>query len=295
MSLHQGNPYLQYPPVMHHYVPPQSPAHPPVLPPQHQPQPQQQQQTPTMPAATVAPSDTYTRDVQPHTTGSSSQGQTPAQAQNQNHSTPLVAQGDWTKNLVHLAKTAELKKHSLTLQLHTAHILSAHTQLEAKNKALQDIKEEKNRLESERSRLLNCLRQVNEDRDKADLMESTINKECSELRAKIQTITDGEYTSAKREVDALRAELGQPPLPSLQQTLEEKGRAYLNERRLNGAAANTESGTLASSAPKRGATDLVATDAPVKRPRGRPKGSKNKKNAAAAAIGSSAGGEVATE
>ncbi|OCB88892.1 hypothetical protein A7U60_g3988 [Sanghuangporus baumii] len=280
---------------MHHYVPPQSPAHPPVLPPHHQPQPQQQQQTPTMPAATVAPSDTYTRDVQPHTTGSSSQGQTPAQAQNQNHSTPLVAQGDWTKNLVHLAKTAELKKHSLTLQLHTAHILSAHTQLEAKNKALQDIKEEKNRYAYYVAfHAVPCYK-VNEDRDKADLMESTINKECSELRAKIQTITDGEYTSAKREVDALRAELGQPPLPSLQQTLEEKGRAYLNERRLNGAPASMESGTLASSAPKRGATDLAATDAPVKRPRGRPKGSKNKKNAAAAAIGSSAGGEVATE
>ncbi|KAL5490002.1 hypothetical protein ACEPAI_4835 [Sanghuangporus weigelae] len=293
MSLHQGNPYLQYPPVMHHYVPPQSPARPPVPPPQLQPQ--QQQHTPTMPATTVAPSDTYTREAQPHTTGGSSQSQMPAQAQNQNHSTPLVAQGDWTKNLVHLAKTAELKKHSLTLQLHTAHILSAHTQLEAKNKALQDIKEEKNRLESERSRLLNCLRQVNEDRDKADLMESTINKECSDLRAKIQIITDGEYTFAKREVDALRAELGQPPLPSLQQTLEEKGRAYLNERRLNGAPASTESGTPASSAPKRGATELAATDAPMKRPRGRPKGSKNKKNPAAAAIGSSAGGEVATE
>lgn len=46
-----------------------------------------------------------------------------------------------------------------------------------------------------------------------------------ELRAKIQTITDGEYTAAKREVDVLRAELGQPPAPSLQQTLEEKSAA----------------------------------------------------------------------
>ena len=118
--------------------------------------------------------------------------------------TPLVAQGDWTKNLVHLAKTAELKyvvlvidlfsnilannilnlstekkcsliriyyfrvyrKHALTLQLHTAHILTSHGTLESKNKALQDIKEQKDRLESERMRLLNCLRQVNEDRDK---------------------------------------------------------------------------------------------------------------------------------
>jgi len=58
---------------------------------------------------------------------------------------PLVATGDWTKNLVHLAKTAELKKHALTLQLHTAHILSAHESLDQKNKAIQDLKEQKNK------------------------------------------------------------------------------------------------------------------------------------------------------
>lgn len=71
------------------------------------------------------------------------------------------------------------RKHALTLQLHTAHIISAQGTLDTKNKALQDIKEQKNkliwsvllleiasqltlltRLESERSRLLNCLREV---------------------------------------------------------------------------------------------------------------------------------------
>ena len=89
-------------------------------------------------------------------------------AQQAPSSKPLVATGDWTKNLVHLAKTAELKyapnksiepgkrttpinlfshrKHGLTLQLHTAHILSAHESLEQKNKAIQDLKEQKNKL-----------------------------------------------------------------------------------------------------------------------------------------------------
>ena len=47
---------------------------------------------------------------------------------------------------------------------------------------------------------------------------------CSDLRHKIQTITDGEYAIAKRDVDQLRAELGQPPLPNLQETLEERKR-----------------------------------------------------------------------
>jgi hypothetical protein len=86
-------------------------------------------------------------------------------AQPASSSKPLVATGDWTKNLVHLAKTAELKydrppverdeitigiffrrKHALTLQLHTAHILSAQESLEQKNKTIQDLKEQKNKL-----------------------------------------------------------------------------------------------------------------------------------------------------
>ncbi|THH28209.1 hypothetical protein EUX98_g5981 [Antrodiella citrinella] len=186
-----------------------------------------------------------------------------------NGNTPLVAQGDWIKNLVHLAKTAELKKHALTLQLHTAHILSAHASLDQKNKQIQDLKEQKNRLESERLRLLNCLREVNEDRDKADLLEVTLNKECSDLQTKIQVITDGEYAVAKADVDRLRQELGESPVPSLQATIEEKSQQYLKELRLQSEAINTPT--------KRSADELGSDGQPtVKRPRGRPKGSKTK-------------------
>lgn len=184
----------------------------------------------------------------------------------------IVATGDWTKDLIHLAKTAELKKHALTLQLHTAHILSAHATLDAKGKAIQDIREQKNKLDSERTRLLNSLREINEDRDKVDLMEVTLEKECNDLRSKITQLTDGEYTAAKRDVDKLRQELGQQPLPSLQDTLEEKTTQYLNERRLNGNENQTTAGLG-----KRPAFEHP-DDQPIsgKRPRGRPKGSKNK-------------------
>ncbi|KAH9950324.1 hypothetical protein B0H21DRAFT_567733 [Amylocystis lapponica] len=239
-------------------------------------------------------------------------------------SAPLLASGDWTKNLVHLAKTAELKcvflaslirvrplyrralcdslsrfrrhtrvpsrhveyclfatrnlapigKHALTLQLHTAHILSAHASLEQKNKAIQDLKEQKNKLESERVRLLNCLREVNEDRDKADILEGTLNRECAELTQKIQAIQDGDYAAAKQDVDRLRQELGQPPLPSLQTTLEEKSAQYLKELRLQADAA-----AVAAAGTKRSGEELGSDGQPVgKRPRGRPKGSKNSKN-----------------
>ncbi|KAH9848829.1 hypothetical protein C2E23DRAFT_841762 [Lenzites betulinus] len=186
-------------------------------------------------------------------------------------STPLLATGDWTRSLIQLAKTAELKKHALTLQLHTAHILSAHAALEQKNKAIQDLKEQKNKLESERARLLESLREVNEDRDKADIQEATLNKEVNELQYKIKNISDGEYAVAKQDVDRLRQELGQPPLPSLQSTLEEKSTDYLKQLRLQAESANAATGT------KRAGEDLGADGQPVKRPRGRPKGSKNSK------------------
>lgn len=194
-------------------------------------------------------------------------------SQSQVQTSPLVATGDWTKDLVHLAKTAELKKHALTLQLHTAHILSAHASLEQKSKAIQDIQEQRNKLDSERTRLLNCLREVNEDRDKADLLKTSIDRECAALRVKITSLTEGEYAIAKQDVDRLRQELGQPPIPSLQNTLDEKSSQYLNERRLNGDG----------NALKRSSTEVPLDGQPTsgKRPRGRPKGSKNKTKGAA--------------
>jgi hypothetical protein len=54
------------------------------------------------------------------------------------------------------------------------------------------------------------------------MLEVTLNKECGDLQKQIQNITDGDYATAKRDVDKLRQELGQPPLPSLQQILEER-------------------------------------------------------------------------
>ena len=37
------------------------------------------------------------------------------------------------------------RRHALTLQMHTAHILSAHASLEQKSKMIQDLKEQKNK------------------------------------------------------------------------------------------------------------------------------------------------------
>ncbi|KAI5825175.1 hypothetical protein K523DRAFT_375848 [Schizophyllum commune Tattone D] len=189
--------------------------------------------------------------------------QQPHQLQASTSQHPIPANSsEWARDLVQLAKTAELKRHALTLQMHTAHILSAHASLEQKSKMIQDLKEQKNKLESERNRLLNCLREVNEDRDKAELMELNMDAECTTLRQQIAALTEGEYANAKREVDAIRAELGQAPLPTLQNTIDEKTSQYLTQRRL--------SGVKRPGSPQPGQ--------PVKRPRGRPKGSKTKKH-----------------
>lgn len=51
---------------------------------------------------------------------------------------------------------------------------------------------------------------------------------CTDLKGQIQTISDGEFATAKREVDALRAELGQGPTPSLQQLVDDKSAVYVN-------------------------------------------------------------------
>ncbi|KIP07817.1 hypothetical protein PHLGIDRAFT_105176 [Phlebiopsis gigantea 11061_1 CR5-6] len=186
-----------------------------------------------------------------------------------NSSTPVVAHGDWTQKLVQLAKTAELKKHALTLQLHTANILSAHAQVDEKNRAIQDVREQKNKLDSERARLLKCLSEVNEDRDKADMLADKLDREVSELQSRIKGLSEGEYAAAKLDVDRLRKELGQQPLPPLQEMIEEKSAEYLKKLRTE-----LESNAQAQ---KRGADEAADGQPGSKRPRGRPKGSKNSK------------------
>jgi hypothetical protein len=60
------------------------------------------------------------QQAQPPSAGTSAAASASTNAQ----STPLVATGDWTKDLVHLAKTAELKYVSCVLSLDMFHTLS---------------------------------------------------------------------------------------------------------------------------------------------------------------------------
>ncbi|CAE6439568.1 unnamed protein product [Rhizoctonia solani] len=184
----------------------------------------------TNPQTYVNPQQAYTVpptgiQQRPQATPTRSSMIPPQSVTQETYQSPVIAQpgSDWAKDLIKQARSSELKKHSLTLQLHTAQILSAHSSLEQRNKKLEDVRAQKDWLESERARLLDELRKVNEEREKIDLSESGLQREVNEFKNKIKCITEGEYGDAKKEVEKIRKELGMPPLPSLQVTLEEKG------------------------------------------------------------------------
>jgi len=80
-----------------HYTPPGVQHHP-----QHQHQPHQQ-----LGITHVAPKDVQSQPHQPTVMSPQPVASTSAQANPSNG--PVIAKGDWTKDLVHLAKTAELK------------------------------------------------------------------------------------------------------------------------------------------------------------------------------------------
>ncbi|KAE9386952.1 hypothetical protein BT96DRAFT_948743 [Gymnopus androsaceus JB14] len=96
------------------------------------------------------------------------------------HNGRLVATGDWSRDLVHLTKTAELQ--------------------------------------------------------------------CSNLCTQILSLSEGDYASAKADMDCLCVELCHPPLPSLQSMSDEKAAGYLNEHYLNGNS-NPTSGPSAAATP----------------------------------------------
>jgi len=86
-------------------------------------------------------------------------------------------------------------------------------------------------------------------------------------------------------VDQLRQELGQSPVPNLQETLEERKREYLAQQ-----LANPPQQQQQQPKNQKRSHSVIATTGPGgneveaqvgKRPRGRPKGSKTKKKAAA--------------
>jgi len=54
---------------------------------------------------------------------------------------------------------------------------------------------------------------------------------CIDLRGRIQTITENEYAQAKEDVDKLRKELGQSPIQSIQETLNQRESAWLESVR----------------------------------------------------------------
>ncbi|EKM54986.1 uncharacterized protein PHACADRAFT_255252 [Phanerochaete carnosa HHB-10118-sp] len=117
------------------------------------------------------------------------------------------------------------------------------------------------------------------------MLADKLTREVNELQSKIKGLSEGEYAAAKLDVDRLRKELGQSPLPSLQATIEEKSVQYLKDLRtqLEASAAQASKRSAADDGGGGGGGGGGGDGQPgAKRPRGRPKGSKNGKKAKAA-------------
>ncbi|KAG8880876.1 hypothetical protein FRB97_000387 [Tulasnella sp. 331] len=106
---------------------------------------------------------------------------------------------------------------------------------------------------------------------------------CDEIRNQMKEMTDGEYAEAKAAVDRLRRELDLDPAPSLEQKLEEKRQS--GRHNTAGPAQASPQPEAPPSPRKRHSSDNLETGTipspahgspPSKRPRGRPKGSRNK-------------------
>ncbi|KZV96222.1 hypothetical protein EXIGLDRAFT_439436 [Exidia glandulosa HHB12029] len=115
----------------------------------------------------------------------------------------------WNVLLVQYVQVTAMKKLALTLELVKAKVLALQGMLSTREQELQSVKERKEMLDQERSRLLASLRAVNEAHEHAEVEERTLSADVHALQHQIQFLTSGELPIAQAKLDALRVELGE--------------------------------------------------------------------------------------
>ncbi|KAF9434099.1 hypothetical protein BGZ76_008545 [Entomortierella beljakovae] len=163
--------------------------------------------------------------------------------------------------------------------------------LEEKQSVLDEVKSERKSLQSELSRYIIMVKQIQKDYELIQQAEAELTKDRDQLSQQLTQLRDHDFNFLKEEVDQLRAKKGLRPLPSLEQEEAEHLGRYLEKRRehwrgdgsqdLAGPSDNTSS---------RGAPSSSSSSAPIHshRASGSSSGTRPLRNSASASsIGSS--------
>ncbi|KAF8972413.1 hypothetical protein BGZ52_009996, partial [Haplosporangium bisporale] len=103
--------------------------------------------------------------------------------------------------------------------------------LEDKDSILDEVRAERKSLQSELSRYIAMVKQVQKDLELASQAETQLVTERDQLSLQLAQIRDTDYKILKEEVDQLRAKKGMRSLPTLEQEQAEVMGRYLEQRR----------------------------------------------------------------
>ncbi|KAG0017511.1 hypothetical protein BGZ81_010718 [Podila clonocystis] len=110
-------------------------------------------------------------------------------------------------------------------------VLTMAQSLEDKDSILDEVRAERKSLQSELSRYIAMVKQVQKDLELASQAETQLVTERDQLSLQLAQIRDTDYKILKEEVDQLRVKKGMRPLPTLEQEQAEVMGRYLEQRR----------------------------------------------------------------
>ncbi|KAF9113750.1 hypothetical protein BGX27_000855 [Mortierella sp. AM989] len=103
--------------------------------------------------------------------------------------------------------------------------------LEDKQSILDEVRSERKTLQSELSRYITMVKQIQKDFELAQQAETELTKERDQLSQHLTQLKHHDFKNIKEEVDQLREKKGLRPLPSLEQEEAEYMGRYLEQRR----------------------------------------------------------------
>ncbi|KAG0037768.1 hypothetical protein BGZ82_001903 [Podila clonocystis] len=142
-----------------------------------------------------------------------------------------VPDKDPEEKLAELTELKQMKIRQDDLFHLKEQVLTMAQSLEDKDSILDEVRAERKSLQSELSRYIAMVKQVQKDLELASQAETQLVTERDQLSLQLAQIRDTDYKILKEEVDQLRAKKGMRPLPTLEQEQAEVMGRYLEQRR----------------------------------------------------------------